>query len=74
MSKSILMVLGVCLVAVLACAFFTEEAYAQDYMDRKGLGGLLDGMKDTTGKGPSTLEKAIGIGSCVVMIAVVKWL
>ena len=66
--------LALCIIALLAIGFVADVAYAQDYMERKGMEGLFAGGKDMEGKGPTTVQKWIGFGSCVVMIAVVKWL
>ncbi len=66
--------LALCLIALLAIGFVSDVVHAQEYMERKGLEGLFAGGKDMEGKGPTTVQKWIGFGSCVVMIAVVKWL
>jgi len=73
-SKSILSVIALCLILVVAIGFFAEAAHGQDYMERKGLEGLFAGKKDMEGQGPTGWQKALGIGSLVVMIIVVKWL
>ena len=73
-AKRIFSALALCLIAIFAVGFFAEAVHAQDYMDRKGIEGLFAGGKDMEGKGPTNVQKAIGIGSCIVMIAVVKWL
>lgn len=73
-AKRIFSALALCLIALLAIGFCTETAQAQEYMERKGMEGLFAGGKDMEGKGPTGTQKMIGFGSCIVMIAVVKWL
>lgn len=75
MTAKVLAVVALCLLACIGIGFFTDVAFAQDdYMERKGIEGLFAGKKDMEGKGPTSVQKWIGFGSCVVMIIVVKWL
>ena len=51
----------------------------KDRATKTGVGGALaDGSEDALiggeGDGPSRLQMGLGLGSCVVMVMVVKWL
>lgn len=72
--KTIFAVAALCLLMCFAIGFVADVAHAQEYMERKGIEGLFAGKKDMEGKGPTSVQKWIGLGSCVVMVIVVKWL
>lgn len=63
------------LLCVMAGWFCDTAAAASDIMQKKGIEGLFAGKGgDDEGKGPTSTQKWIGVGSIVVMIAVVKYL
>jgi hypothetical protein len=65
-----------CVLAAMCCFAFSGVAAAQeeDFMKRKGIGGLLSNSNYDASKGATPLQMTLGIGSFFVMIAVVKWL
>ena len=64
----------VLLLCVMAGWFCETAAAAGDLMEQKGIEGLFSRKSDDTGKGPTKVQTYIGLGSIVVMIAVVKYL
>jgi hypothetical protein len=84
--KKPMAVAALCALLVLCLGILAETAHAQNDSDaaktvdksiaqRKGVSGsLAKGKIAEEGSGPNATQMAIGIGSCVVMIIVVKWL
>lgn len=74
--KGLTLVVLLCVVLAVFCLAFPGTAYAQDedFMQRKGLDGLLSSAKSDPTKAAKSWQIALGVGSCFVMVAVVKWL
>ena len=85
-TKRVWAVAALCALALLFGGMFSEVAYAQndskaartvdkEVAQRRGVSGsLAKGQIAEEGAGPNKTQMAVGIGSCVVMIIVVKWL
>lgn len=68
-----------CVLLSVFCFAFAGTAVAQDddsgnYMERKGLDGLLSAGDYDEARAAKPWQIALGVGSIFVMIAVVKWL
>ena len=84
--KRLLALFALCALVVLLGGLTSEPAYAQgdskaarnidkEVAQRRGVSGsLAKGKIAEEGAGPNKTQMAVGIGSCVVMIIVVKWL
>ena len=81
----VLILLAVAMSLVLTLAI-SDEAYAQTedgtadkthdkkQASKRGVGDSLAEGRETEGEGPTRVQMALGIGSFIVMIIVVKWL
>ncbi len=84
--KKLVATAALCALLLLFIGIAAPAAHAQNDSDaaktvdkqiaqRKGVSGsLASGKIAEEGSGPTKSQMAIGIGSCVVMIIVVKWL
>lgn len=84
--KKLLALAALCALVVLFGGLMSEPVYAQgdsgaarkvdkEVAQRRGVSGsLAKGKIAEEGSGPNKTQMAVGIGSCVVMIIVVKWL
>ena len=85
--KRVLAVCAVCAILCMTLGIFSQVADAQDSSAaksvdrdlamRRGVSGSLasgDKQDEDKGKGPTKPQMAVGIGSFIVMIIVVKWL
>jgi len=64
---------ALCLILCLAIAVTSNAVFAQgsDIASKKGFDVLNN---DKVWKKPNKVQQAVGIGSCFVMIAVLRWL
>ena len=89
MTKRIFAVLGICAILCLPMFLFTTDAAAQSsdtdnsknldktQAQKQGVSGALATRPGETEKdptSPSRLQMGVGIGSVIVMFAVMKWL
>ncbi len=76
LTKRMLAVLAVAIIAVIALGVFAEDAHAQQsVLEREsGIGGLMEGRGLDADRAPETWQVVLGVGSIFVMLAVVKFL
>jgi hypothetical protein len=74
MTRGISLVLLLCLVACVFLMFSSDEAVAQDYMEKKGIEGVFQGKGLDEEKQAKQWQKILGIVALPVAIAVMKWL
>lgn len=85
-AKRLAAICAICVIIVLSFTLFASVADAQDssgakssdkkVAEKRGVSGSLastDEKVDTSGK-PSKLQMGVGVGSCIAMVAVMKYL
>jgi len=71
--ERVLATMALCLILCLAIAITSDAVFAQskDLASKQGMDVLNN---DKVWKKPNKVQSAVGIGSCFVMIAVLRWL
>lgn len=71
--ERVLAAVALCLILCLAIAITSDAVFAQgrDIAEKHGFDVLNN---DKVWKKPNKVQSAVGIGSCFVMIAVLRWL
>ena len=75
-AKRMIILCAAVVVICLGVGLLPDDAYAQGSASRRGVSDSLAGGNPNEGKGtpPTKTQIALGVGSFIVMIIVVKWL